>query len=67
MLYQKMMERERKAKERKATTTAYLIATFILVLLAGVCQFAGNTALAVVVLIAAVLMAPFYMVMMALH
>ena len=66
MLYRSMKETERLEKERKATTIGYLIVTLLLVITAGVCAFGfDNAELAILVLIAAVLVMPVYLVMMA--
>lgn len=67
MLYRSMKEMERLEKERKSTTIGYLIVTLLLVITAGACAFFGNTSLAVVVLVSAVLMIPVYLVMMITH
>lgn len=65
MLYRNMKDMERLEKNRKVTTIGYLVTTLLLVITAGVCAIGfDNTALAIVVLIAAVCMIPVYLVMM---
>lgn len=63
MLYRNMKETERLEKERKATTIGFLVSTLLLVITAGACAFFGNTELAIIVLIAAVLMILVYLAM----
>ena len=68
MLYRNMKEIERIWKERKATTIGYLIAMLLLIVTAGVCAFVfDNAELAAIVLVAAVLITPAYIVMMIFH